>query len=53
MSYKEYAYVNKSTEERMLALQNPDSQQDYSRFYSLGPQHFPEGEVDINAPEHA
>jgi hypothetical protein len=38
----------------MAATQSTQSRQNYERFYSLGPQAFPEGEQDqnFNAAEH-
>jgi hypothetical protein len=54
LMFKETSYTEKTVAERMDATQSTASRQNYERFYSLGPQMFPEGEQDqnFNAAEH-
>ena len=51
-SYKENEYKEKSIAERMAVVSDAEAIHSYQRFYSLGPQGFPEGEQDFNAAEH-
>ena len=50
--FKENEREELTVTDRLRAMASPFAQQKYEQFYSLGPQMFPEGELDINAAEH-